>query len=532
MLQLTRRELLAAATGVALPVESYKPRLGLVASTHPKLSRPSSLEDPLDYERVREMVFTAIRYGTPRAGTLEAKIPAGAWVVVKPNYVFLRPQSSYRTGDVTDLRVTRAVIEYLATHSRAGRITLAEGGTYRSKRDPATDNAVFQDGRRVDLTDFDWGPDEFPGFSGSVGAMLAEFQQRFPQKKFDYVDLSYDALRDASGRFLRLEVPKTRRGVGAFSTRPDYYVTRTIRNCDFLISVPVIKIHAQCGITACFKNYVGTSPREANQRPGQFWNVALHEEHSVDNRIDHFIVDLAAFHPPDYCVADGLRGLQYAEHNNGRPDQTVQNNFILAGEDPVAVDALIAHMMGFNVWDMEFLHMAVEREMGTMDLASFDVRGDDPERLRRLWGKPRNWYGRCNREWLVSRDAEAGLNSWRRYVSRTDTLELAKVAGGLPDAGKAWGAAVRVKAEGTRKAYLWLGLRGRAVVSLNGQAVLEQENRTRYRVGQFRVPVELASGENLIVCRVWPVMEHGQLSLLLSGPRNDGDTVDGIRYVV
>jgi hypothetical protein len=30
-------------------------------------------------------------YGAPRAGSLEAKIRSGAWVVVKPNIVFLRP---------------------------------------------------------------------------------------------------------------------------------------------------------------------------------------------------------------------------------------------------------------------------------------------------------------------------------------------------------------------------------------------------------------------------------------------------------
>lgn len=39
-------------------------------------------------------------------------------------------------------------------------------------------------------------------------------------------------------------------------------------------------------------------------------------EHSVDTRIDPFIGDLAAFHPPDYNVVDVLRGLQYTEHNN------------------------------------------------------------------------------------------------------------------------------------------------------------------------------------------------------------------------
>src|ERR1035437_1391210 len=108
-----------------------KARIGLVASSHSKLAKPSSIEDPLDYPRVRDMVWKAIEYGRPRAGSLEAKIKPGSWVVIKPNLGSLPPKQSFSVGDTTDLRVVKAVIEYVATKSRAARITIAEGGTYR-----------------------------------------------------------------------------------------------------------------------------------------------------------------------------------------------------------------------------------------------------------------------------------------------------------------------------------------------------------------------------------------------------------------
>ena len=483
-----------------------------------------SPEDPLDYERVRDMVWKAIEYGAPRAGSLDAKIKPGAWVVVKPNVVMLRPQQNYAPGDITDLRVTRAVVEYLARHSRAGRITVAEGGSYRNLTDKQEDYVVRQNGARVHLPTFDWGPDEFPGTGGTLGGMLAEFQRRYPGKKFDYADLSYDAVRDASGRFRRVPVPRTARGVGAFGARPDYFVTKTVLGCDFLITVPVMKTHAQCGITACFKNYVGTAPREAYQLPGLFNNMRLHQEHGAHGRLDHFIVDLAAFHPPDYCVVDAIRGLQFQEHSLERPDQLVRSNLVLAGEDPVATDAMAAHLMGFNVWDLDFLHMAAERDLGIMDLSRIDARGDDPARLRTLWGKPRGWSGRANREWLLSPDAEAPLSAWKRYTAPADTLNLAQAA--------ARGAAVRVRAEGHRKAWLWLGIRGRATASLNGRTVLREVSDTRFRVGQFQTAVELNSGDNLLVFRVEPLAGQALLSAQLVGPRNDGDTVEGIVYHV
>jgi len=54
----------------------------------------------------------------------------------------------------------------------------------------------------------------------------------------------------------------------------------------------------------------------------------------------------------------------------------------------------------------------------------------------------------------------------------------------------------------------------------------------RYRVGQFQQPVELASGENLLVFRIAGLGEPPRLSALLVGPRNDGDSLEGIRWEV
>jgi uncharacterized protein (DUF362 family) len=526
-----RREFLMASALAGAPAPAA-PRIGLVRSTHARLPRPASLDDPLDYERVRDMVWQAIAYGAPRAGSLEAKIRSGAWVVVKPNMGLLRPQPGYRAGDITDLRVTRAVVEYLARRSPARRITIAEGGSYRNLHDTTADNAVMQDGQRCDLPRFDWGPEEFPGAAGSVGGLIQEMQGRFPEKTFDYVDLSYDAVRDGAGRFRRIEVPKTARGVGAFGARPDYYVTNTIRNCDFLISVPVMKVHLQCGITACFKNYVGTAPREAWQIPGMFNNIRMHHEHSADNRIDPFIIDMAAFHPPDYCVVDAIRGLQFQEHNNWRADQMLRSNMVLAGEDPVAVDALAARLMGFNVWDMDFLHLAQAREMGSMDLTRVDLRGDDPVTARRSWGPPEGWHGRANREWRIGTAPDTALESWQAHHSPTDTVRLERLTGGKLAPGARRGLAVRVHADGHRKAHLWMGVRGRASAWLNGEKVAEAENRTRYRVGQFRYPVALRPGENLLRFQLEAVLPEMPFSALLVGPGNDGHTVEGIRYLL
>lgn len=515
----------ARAAGAAPP----RTRVGIVQSAHAKLRQPSSIEDGLDYARIRDMVWKAIEYGKPQAGSLEAKIRSGAWVVIKPNIAFLPLQESYCSGDVTDFRVTKAVLEYVARNTRAGRITVAEGGSYRGIHDTGM-WALSQNGSRVDARTFDWGTREFPDWGGTLAGMLREFGTQFPDKRFDYVDFDYDASRDASGSPLYLPVPTSSTGVGAFAARKEYCISKTIRNCDFLITVPVMKVHSDSvGITACLKNYVGTAPREVYAPAWRFSNRILHDTYSVEGRVDPWVIDLVSFHPPDYSVVDGIRGLQYANHNNNRPDQMLRNNVVLAGEDPVAMDSVVATIMGYTPADMEFLHMAAARGLGTLDLNRIEVNGDDPVRATRRWAKSSLWHARCNREWRVSLDPAAPARSWKRHAAATDTLHLAQVAGEAA-AGATYHTAVRIQAEGQRKAFLWIGVQGRVVAELNGAQVGQYENRTGCVAGQLKIPVELRSGENRLTLRVQALEGPPQVSALFVGPRNDGDSADGVRY--
>ena len=521
-----RRFLLASAAAVAANSQPpSKARVGLVHSTHRSLAKPVSPEHPLDYELVRDMVWKAIGYGKPKAGSLEAKIKPGSWVVLKPNYCFLPGQPAYRTGDDTDLRVVRAVMEYLARNSRARRITFAEGGSYRNLKDPAEGAVVRQGGERVDGPSVIWGPDDFPGLGGSWASMLKEFNEKFPGKTFDYVDLAYDVVRDASGNMLALPVPKLN-GVGSFSRKTEYFIANAIRNCDFLISLPVLKVHENCGMTCCFKNYVGTGPRIA-YGASAMTNMGLHNEHSVDARIDPFIGDLAAFHPPDYNVVDVIRGLQYTEHNNRQLDQMIRTNLVMAGEDPVAMDAIAARLIGYNPADIDYLRMAVARNLGTYDLNRIEVVGDEPDRYYRKWGKPRTWYARCNREWRVTRDPSLESRNWTRHTTFGDMLDLVSAAGGE---APAYAAAATVKSDGERKGFLWMGLTGTGVVELNGRQIIREEGLTRHRLGQFKQPVELRSGENQFLFRIQPANGRASLSALLVGPANDGDSLEGAAW--
>ena len=368
-----------------------------------------------------------------------------------------------------------------------------------------------------------------PGRPGQVGPQKTRPPRVRRRSSGLSPNLNLDALRDLAGSYRYVEVRRTPRGIGAFGARSAYCITNTIQNCDFLINLPVMKVHADCGVTACLKNYVGTAPREVYAPSWRYSNRILHDEYSVEGRVDGWVVDLASFHPADYSIVDGIRGLQYTNHNNRKPDQMVRSNLVLAGEDPVAVDSVVTSIMGFNPWDFEFLHMASQRDMGTMDFGRIEAVSDEPDRVTRSWIKNSAWHGRCNREWLITANPAAAMAGWNRVTIPTDTLYLTKAAGtGVP--GTAYAAAMRVRAEGSRRGFLWLGLHGRVSVVLNGNKVVEEESTAACHVGQFKVPVELNSGDNVMVFQVRGVGDDPQISALLVGPANNGDTVAGIRY--
>jgi hypothetical protein len=131
----------------------------------------------------------------------------------------------------------------------------------------------------------------------------------------------------------------------------------------------------------------------------------------------------------------------------------------------------------------------------------------------------------------VTANPSTPIETWHRTTSRTDTLHLdgCLEAGVVPRG--TYAAAVKVRSDGHRKAFLWVGGQGRVTAVLNGETVLEEMNRTRYRIGQFRQAVELRPGENLLLLRVEALTDNVALSAHLVGPRNDGDTVEGIRWL-
>jgi len=529
--------------------------VGVIRSDNSLLRDPVSPTEPLDYERIKGMVWTAIELAPTKTGPLPSIIPENSWVVVKPNMVFLKPQGGYCLGDITDPRVTRAVLEYLAEHTQARRITLAMGGSWQAIDSNITEGLNFtgivsQNGGRVDGWTATWG-DDYPGFAGSFQDLLDALSAAHPEKIFDKGDFNYDVYPNAENP-QKVPVPVVD-GIGGWSV-DSYYVSNMILDCDVLISVPTMKPHDEAGVTLAHKNYVGTASRLMYNR-GNWWNAGIH---TGTRGVDGAIVDLFSYHPADFTIIGGAWGVEgQGPHKNSR-SWPIRTNIIIAGPDPVASDAVAATIMGFNPWDIEHLRLSAAKGYGTLDMNYITVRGDAIDKVAMKFEKPKDsslgtYYGRGNRAWLIhgvhegadlDQDflgGEADMSPfegetvsgqvWTKIISAQDEIDLKNFFydryGSYQKDVVAY-AFTYIYSEVDQPGFLWIGSDDGIKVWLNGELVWTNPNSGSHWRAEDRVPVVLKSGENRLLLKV--KNDLGSYAFSLAVTDGSGSTLPKIYY--
>lgn len=147
----------------------------------------------------------------------------------------------------------------------------------------------------------------------------------------------------------------------------------------FFISVPKIKTHGGFGayLTSALKNQFGCNPNPHKSK--------LHK------RLHDAIVDLNMAFKPDLVIVDGIVAMGgYRGPVNGVP---IRMNTLIFGRDPVAVDHLVARIMGINPNRVRYLVEAERRGLGTTEYITigtipWEFKKEfriDPPRLRNLY---------------------------------------------------------------------------------------------------------------------------------------------------
>ena len=140
-----------------------------------------------------------------------------------------------------------------------------------------------------------------------------------------------------------------------------------------IIQLPTVKTHVFTTITGAMKNAFGG-----------LLGSRRHWTHSV---IHETLVDLLMIqqdiHPGLFAVMDGT----FAGDGPGpRAMRWHEKDIILASADQVAIDAISAHLQGFDPMSIPFIRLAHERGLGVGDPDQIEIVGEDQD-----WVMSQNW---------------------------------------------------------------------------------------------------------------------------------------------
>jgi uncharacterized protein (DUF362 family)/ferredoxin len=150
---------------------------------------------------------------------------------------------------------------------------------------------------------------------------------------------------------------------------PDFMDTvslsRAVSDADIIISLPKFKTHGLTVLTGAIKNSYGFLPGAQKAR--------LHKAAGSPERFHEMIVDVFRLRVPDLFIVDAVVGME----GNGPASPDLRNiGLVLASDNGVALDGVIAVMMGCEPGRLLFLRKAKEVGLGDYELNSIEVIGD------------------------------------------------------------------------------------------------------------------------------------------------------------
>ncbi len=158
----------------------------------------------------------------------------------------------------------------------------------------------------------------------------------------------------------------------------DEMVSSTLlKEADLVINVPKIKTHGQCVLTCSIKNMFGTLIIGNKSR--------THARFPTVNQFSSALADIYSVSRPHLTVIDGYL---CQEGRGPASGDVVKLDVVMAGYDPVALDTTVCKIIGLDPKKVVHLIKAQQKGLGTMDLRTVQVLGDEIEAVHRPFKIP------------------------------------------------------------------------------------------------------------------------------------------------
>lgn len=142
-------------------------------------------------------------------------------------------------------------------------------------------------------------------------------------------------------------------------------VSRAILDADIVISLPKFKTHGLTVMTGAIKNSYGLLPGAQKAR--------LHKIAGSPARFHDLVVEVFRLRVPDLFIVDAVVGM---EGNGPASPDLREIGLVLAADNAVAMDAVMAAMMGLDPGRLRFLQRAAEFGLGNWDMEAIRIDGN------------------------------------------------------------------------------------------------------------------------------------------------------------
>jgi len=153
--------------------------------------------------------------------------------------------------------------------------------------------------------------------------------------------------------------------------RDKFPLTVWLDDCDYLINLPKFKTHEFTLITGAIKNLFGLVSGT--------YKTELHKNYFDPSEFAKILVDIYQEARPALTIIDGILAME--GDGPATSGKTRQLNLLLAGSDCVALDTVMAKIMGITDREVLTTKEAALRGLGESQLSKIMIQGEDINKL-------------------------------------------------------------------------------------------------------------------------------------------------------
>ncbi|GAI01345.1 unnamed protein product [marine sediment metagenome] len=143
------------------------------------------------------------------------------------------------------------------------------------------------------------------------------------------------------------------------------YLSRIVLDADVIVNLPKLKTHSLTVLTGGVKNMYGTIPSGLRTR--------FHGEYVKSEDFSQVLTDIFSAIRPQLTILDGIVAMEGEGPASGGLRRL---GVVLASQDAVALDAVMAKMVGLNPRDIYTTQYCDERGLGVGNLDNVKVVGE------------------------------------------------------------------------------------------------------------------------------------------------------------